>query len=371
MDPPTAVVELEPEPKPENMEEAKEIGPMLSCNLYDTELCHKIAQVFLPGLATACVDNTSGDLFRSPATVAVDLRKEMVEYLTQRSESFVAVSVVLEGGPEAEASDHPLDVISDFVDDFASVKRNLFSRVSGWLLSEKREDKIDDFVQEMEINGFWLIDRRQAIAQTVLKNVDFMNNFHCDMKFNSEEELAGHVLLCKFRTMNCTNEGCSAIFCASHLQQHDLACPFKIIPCEQNCSENLMRREMDRHCITVCPMKLVNCPFYPVGCTIPVPQYSIHQHCTENLQTHLLHILQLIYHEASEEDLKKRARQLEEASSPEQLVNARDARSLTFAVKELEATLGPLEITIKKETNENSAEPSNLEANAQNEAGQS
>ncbi|KAK6916894.1 Zinc finger, TRAF-type [Dillenia turbinata] len=348
MDPPTTVVELKPEPKPENMEEAKETGPMFSCNLYDTEVGHKIAQVFLPGLATACVDNTSGDLFRSPDAVAVDLKKEMVEYLIQRSESFVAESVVLEGGPEAEASDHPLDIVSDFVDDFGSLKRNLFSRVSGWLLSEKREDNIDDFVQEMEINGFWLIDRRQAIAQTVLKNVDFKNNFHCDVKFNSEEELAAHVLLCKFRTVNCANEGCSALFCASHLEQHDFSCPFKIIPCEQNCSEILMRRDMDRHCITVCPIKLVNCPFYPVGCTIPVPQCSINQHCTENLQTHLLCILKLIHREASEEDLKKRVQQLE-ASSSEQLVNACDARSLTFAVKELEANLGPLEFTVNRD----------------------
>ncbi|MQL76592.1 hypothetical protein Taro_008987 [Colocasia esculenta] len=27
-----------------------------------------------------------------------------------------------------------------------------------------------------------------------------------------------------------------------------------------------IRREMDRHCITVCTMKLVNYPFYQVGC---------------------------------------------------------------------------------------------------------
>ncbi|KAK6923953.1 Small GTPase superfamily, ARF/SAR type [Dillenia turbinata] len=56
MDPPTTVMELKPEPKPESMEEAKESGPMFSCNLNDTEVGHKIAQNFLPGLATACVD---------------------------------------------------------------------------------------------------------------------------------------------------------------------------------------------------------------------------------------------------------------------------------------------------------------------------
>jgi homogentisate solanesyltransferase len=128
------------------MIEKEGYAPTFKCDLADTEIVHKIAQVFLPGLATACV-NTTGDVFRSPASVAVDMRKEMVDYLTQRSETFVAESVILEGASETEVSDHPYDIISkDFVDDFASSKRSLFSRVSGWLLSEKREDKIDDFL---------------------------------------------------------------------------------------------------------------------------------------------------------------------------------------------------------------------------------
>ncbi|KAH7849934.1 hypothetical protein Vadar_025252 [Vaccinium darrowii] len=93
---------------------------------------------FLPGLASACVDNTTGGLFNSPASVAVDIRKEMVEYITQRSETFVTESVILEGGPDVQASVHPYDIIADFFDDFASSKQNIFSRVSGWLRSERR-----------------------------------------------------------------------------------------------------------------------------------------------------------------------------------------------------------------------------------------
>ena len=116
------------EVKPEKLEEAKEAGPSFHCDLSDTEIVHKIAQAFLPGLASACVDNTTGGLFNSPASVAVDMRREMVEYLTQQSETIVAESVILGGGPEAEISDHPYDFISDFVDDFRGSKRNIFSR---------------------------------------------------------------------------------------------------------------------------------------------------------------------------------------------------------------------------------------------------
>lgn len=343
---------------PEKFEDVKVEGPSFPCDFFDTEIVHKIAQALLPGLASACVDNTTGDLFRSPASVAVDIRKEMVECLTQRSESFVAESVILEDGPDTEVSDHPFDIISDFVDDFASSKRNLFSRVSGWLLSERREDKIDDFVQEMEINSFWLLDRRAAIAQTLLKNADFKNTFHCNMNFSSAEELDEHRSNCSFRSMNCMNEGCNSSFCAAHMEKHDSVCPFKIIPCEQQCSESLMRREMDRHCITVCPMKLVNCPFYSIGCQSTVHHCMVEQHQSDNLYSHLLCVLQVTHKDVSVEDLKQRVEQLKELSSPSELAEAKNVRSLTSAVKNLESKLGPLEVTVPKTVSEKNTETS-------------
>ncbi|KAL3520675.1 hypothetical protein ACH5RR_018824 [Cinchona calisaya] len=343
MDPPAADEEI----KPENLEEAKEGGPQFHCDLFDTEIVHKIAQALLPGLASACVDNTMGGLFRTPATVAVDIRREMVDYLFQRSENFVAESVVLEGGPDAEVSDHPYDIISDFIDDFSSSKRNIFSRVSGWLLSERREDRIDDFVQEMELNGFWLMGRREAVAQTLVKNVDFKNTFHCDMKFKCPEELTEHFDHCSFRIMDCMNEGCNSRFSAGQMDYHDSVCPFKILPCDQKCSASIMRREMDRHCITVCPMKLTKCPFFQVGCQCTIPQSTMDEHRSEYLHSHLLYILRPVYKEASVEDLNKRVKQLKQISSPGGLVAARDPRSLTYLIRDLEAKLGPLQISLK------------------------
>ncbi|XP_020213964.1 uncharacterized protein LOC109798141 isoform X2 [Cajanus cajan] len=341
MDMPTIDVEL----GPEKLEDEKQAGPLLHCDLCDTEVVHKLAQMFLPGLGSACVDNTSGDLFKTPGSVAVDLRKEMIEYVTQRSESFVAESVILEGGPDGEESDHPFDIISNFVDDFVSLKRNLFSRVSGWLLSEKREDKIDDFVQEMEMNGFWTLDRRETIAETLLKNVDFENKYHCSMSFNSAEELANHVDSCNFRSVICENEGCNSRFCAAHLKNHDSSCPFKIISCEQKCSASVMRRDMDRHCITVCPMKIVNCPFYAVGCRSAVAQCQIEKHRSDEINSHLWHLLKGTYKEASGDDLTRRVEQIVQASSGNRLAEARDVRSLNFIVKDIEAKLGPFEMT--------------------------
>ncbi|XP_023517495.1 uncharacterized protein LOC111781244 [Cucurbita pepo subsp. pepo] len=337
----------------EKIEDEEINEPLIHCELCDAELVHKLAQVLLPGLSTACVDNTSGDIFRTPGSVAAEMRKEMVDYITMRSEICVAESIILDNAPDAEVSDHPYDIISDFVEDFAATKRNLFSRVSGWVLSEKREDKIDDFVQEMDVNGFWPLDRREAIAQVLLKNVDFKNEFHCDQKFHSVEELAEHVVNCGFRSLICTNEGCCATFCANNAEQHDSICPFKIILCEQMCSAFIMRREMDRHCITVCPMKLVNCPFHNLGCQSPVPYSLISQHCSESFDSHLLLVLHSVHKEANEETLKHRRQQLEEASSLDYLRGLQNLRLLTSKIKELDSKLGPLvAIGTKEDTEE-------------------
>lgn len=330
---------------PRGSEATRDGGTGFPCGLCDLDQVHKIVQLLLPGLAAACVDNTTGDLFRGPASVAVEVRKDMVEYLAQMSESFVAESVLLhaqEGGApalapapapapapadpgseavvasEASATDEdeqlqPADIVSDFLEDFSSSKRNLLGRVSGWLMSESREDKVDDFVQEMETNGFWLADRREALAETLLKNLDYDNSFHCGMGFDSPEELAAHRGECRFRPVKCGNDGCNSTFCAVHSEMHDSACPFKIVLCEQNCGRRVLRREMDRHCITICPMKLVNCPFYQVGCRADAfPQCQIERHCSESLQSHLLFVLQVIHkQDATVDELKQRVELLE------------------------------------------------------------
>lgn len=348
MDPPPSDGGIERE----KLEEVKEGGPMHHCNLFDAEVTHRIAEAFLPGLSSACVDNTTGGLFKTPGSVAVEMRKEMVDSLIQRSETFVAEAIVLEGEAETEVPEHPFDIILDFIDDFASSKRNFFSNVTGWILSERREERIDEFVQEMEINGFWMTGRRETLAQTLLKNVDFKDGFHCNKKFNSADELAAHLPQCQFRTVHCPNEGCDDQFSACNLEIHDAVCPFKMLPCEQNCAEILMRRYMDRHCITVCPMKHVSCPFSSVGCKFSIPWSMLEQHKEENVHAHVLSILQRIHKEAATEDLKHRVKQLEELSSPEQLAKAQNVRSLTTLIKNLEKKLGPIDVMPKTTSSE-------------------
>ncbi|KAL8223541.1 hypothetical protein R6Q57_019016 [Mikania cordata] len=349
MDPPLAA---EVQTKPEKTEQTKSYD----CGLCDTEVVYKIAQELLPGLASACVDNTTGGLFTSAGTVAVDMRKEMTDYLTKRSETYVAEFLLSENTSMLELSEHPYDIILNLIDDFASSKTNMLSRVSEWVLSDRREDRIDDFVQEMEINGFWLLARREYVASMLLKNVDYKNSFHCNMVCKSEEELVKHRSECMFRPMDCTNEGCTTRYCAAQKEHHEAVCPFMVLACEQKCPDFVMRREMDRHCVTICPMKLVNCAFYTVGCTFSIPRCNVQQHNVDALSAHLLYIIRTAHKEASNEDLKHRMEQIQSQSNIERLARARDARALTYLIKDVEAKLGPLDVKTKPPEGSNKQE---------------
>ncbi|KAK7392754.1 hypothetical protein VNO78_21201 [Psophocarpus tetragonolobus] len=128
----------------------------------DTEVVHKLAQMFLPALACACVDYTTGD---NP------------------------LSVIFEVGPDGEVLEDPFGIISYFVDEFVNSERNLLSQASGWLLSDEREDKIDDF-----------------------------------MSFKSAQDLANHVDACNFWPVICQSEG----FTAGPLKEHHSTCDFKM-----------------------------------------------------------------------------------------------------------------------------------------------
>ncbi|XP_044959843.1 uncharacterized protein LOC123410988 [Hordeum vulgare subsp. vulgare] len=310
-------------------------GELLRCPFCDSEAVYKLAQFLLPGLAAVCVDGTTGDLFRSPSDVAVDLRKEMVDSITQRSETFIAETEAAEQNGENEMSDDPYEIVSIFMDDFSRTKRNIIGHVSGWLLSDSREDKIDDFVQEMEMTRFWPLERREAIAEVLLRNVDIKTKFHCPDKYENEARLADHKAQCSFRPVTCPNEGCRAKVSVRCMQDHDAACLFKILQCEQNCEKRLLRRDMDRHCVTVCPMRPMKCPF---GCDSSFPEHTLEEHCSESLQQHLLKVLQVIHkNDFTTEELKDSALRLEKCEDRGKLCKARDARSLANIVKDVEA----------------------------------
>lgn len=113
------------------------------------------------------------------------------------------------------------------------------------------------------------------LAKALLKRVDRSKTYHCEMKFDIVDELANHKMVCVLRPVTCDNPGCGDVFSAIHAEEHDAACIFKLLSCEQKCKAMVARGDMDKHCVTMCPMKLVNCPFQQVGCITAMPQVDI------------------------------------------------------------------------------------------------
>ena len=62
-------------PEKEKMENGKEVFQAFHCDLYDTEIVHKIAQLFLLGLVAACVANTEIAILKKLTSHALDFIK--------------------------------------------------------------------------------------------------------------------------------------------------------------------------------------------------------------------------------------------------------------------------------------------------------
>lgn len=311
---------------------------LLPCPNCDIQVVHKLAQLLLPGLAAACVDSTLG----SPSSsLAVQLRAELVRYVAHRSSS----------PDEAEEDpidrDDPAEALAVFLDDFAGSKRSVVVSIAGWLPylgggDDGRDDRIEDLVEEMETTRFWPIERREAVARDLLRGLDADGRFRCRDELETHEELADHVAArCGFRPVRCRNQaqGCRAEVSACRADAHDEECAFKLLPCEQRCGLAVARRQMDRHCVTVCPMKLANCPFYQLGCESAFPACNLGSHCAEFLRHHLRLLLDPNRIGAGRLDPEERLLRLEKCDSDGALREALDVRSLTKALAELEKKL--------------------------------
>jgi homogentisate solanesyltransferase len=57
----------------------------------------------------------------------------------------------------------PSKIADSIFENFIKSKKNLFSRVSSKIIDTvKKEDKIEDFIQELERTGVWMLGRREV-----------------------------------------------------------------------------------------------------------------------------------------------------------------------------------------------------------------
>lgn len=309
---------------------------MLECEHHNVEQSRRLSRSLLRTLATACVEKTYGDPFKSPLSVAGDARNEMVEYLTnQKPHTASSYSEIA----------HPLDMAEDLLDQFVLSKTSFLSRVSSKLMSnETKEDRIEDVVEELDHTETWIPSQREQVAKVLLKNLDINRRSVCGMSFEKEEELAEHKGMCPLRPITCGNEGCDRVFSALHVVEHDTACPFKILRCEQQCEAVVTRSEMDKHCITICPMRPVKCPFFHVGCSNMVPRRTLEQHCQESMGSHLMYALQIVQkQEVLVSGLTQRILLLEKALAISERSEAVDVGTLSLTIHQQDVKIKALE----------------------------
>ncbi|KAI5073456.1 hypothetical protein GOP47_0011469 [Adiantum capillus-veneris] len=53
----------------------------VECEYYDVEQVHGISHYLLWTVATACIEKTYGDLFRSPVSALDEAKKELIDFL--------------------------------------------------------------------------------------------------------------------------------------------------------------------------------------------------------------------------------------------------------------------------------------------------
>ena len=71
------------------MSAVEEDGYSSRCDLCDTEVVHSMAELLLRGLATASVDSTTGDIFKSASSVVAAVKTELENYLLVRTKAFL------------------------------------------------------------------------------------------------------------------------------------------------------------------------------------------------------------------------------------------------------------------------------------------
>lgn len=324
---------------------------LLECSFYDVEEVDRITQALLVALAAACVEKTSGT-FLQRAAVVPDVKKEMLVYLNQQSESYASggsSSQSIKSAGLAEVVAHPTQIVKDMLENFIKSKRNMFSRVSGIVIDAHKDDKIDDFVLELELTGVWLAGKREVLAKALLRRLDQRKIYHCEMKFESEKELAQHQINCVQRPVSCPNEGCDAVYSATYAEAHDASCGFKLLPCFLECESSVQRKEMQNHCATVCPMKKMKCPYHSVGCPHIMAQGLLESHCTEYMGHHLLETLQHVQnHEVALGGHAQRILLVEKAVELAQRSEEVNTGNMNVSLREQELKIKTLEAEVKK-----------------------
>ena len=106
----------------------------------------------------------------------------------------------------------------------------------------------------------------------------------CGQKVARNRLKAHMVNNCSKRLVNC--KYCGRSFTADTLQPHQLQCPKFPVPCPNRCGDNARREEMERH-LAICVQGLEVCPHRGAGCRWQGHASARDQHLQDSTRLHL------------------------------------------------------------------------------------
>jgi hypothetical protein len=113
-------------------------------------------------------------------------------------------------------------------------------------------------------------------------------NISCDFR-DFKENLAGHLLRCEFRVIQCSN--CHVNIQFNILKSHLNECPKVEINCPKQCGKVIYRCELNEHIENYCDNTIVYCPFYSYGCVNSILRKNLGEHNFKgNIEHHLIFI---------------------------------------------------------------------------------
>jgi len=168
---------------------------------------------------------------------------------------------------------------------FVSSNNTMWRQASSSLFSndETRSDHIISITNQL--NSFYFqYDERNELVSLLIRKHDIEYQYHCEINNCGEK--------CRFRPVTCPNDGCHEVISLLWVDRHDSQCPFKIIACERECGDHVIRREMESHLASGCPLRPVLCPFNEVGCDITeLTHRDLPHHLDTCMQSHIMLLL--------------------------------------------------------------------------------
>ena len=100
---------------------------------------------------------------------------------------------------------------------------------------------------------------------------------------------ADHIDKCLFRPYTCKFCGLKDTYQAIH--DHYEECENFPISCPKGCGETIVRKNLKSHRST-CQMQVIACPYMKTGCKRNILRKDVHAHLEENIQQHMVGMLQ-------------------------------------------------------------------------------